>query len=121
MNGGAKTAIHKGRSICGAMEWFAAAFAPRRDHKGMSTPSYAARWWLLACTGLSALWSWQATDGFFVMAAALTVMVATPLLTLGWYFIGLVSARIPARYILAKAERAHQARLVRKAAETTQP
>ncbi len=104
-----------------SMEWFAAAFAPRRDHKGMSTPSYAARWWLLLCTGLSALWSWQATGGFLVMAAALTVMVATPLLTLGWYLIGLVSARIPARYILAKAERAHQARLVRKAAETTQP
>ena len=64
------------------MSWLQAAFAPRRDHKGMSTPSYAARWWLPLCTALCAVWSWQATDGFLVMAAALTVMLATPLLTL---------------------------------------
>jgi hypothetical protein len=56
-----------------------------------------------------------------VMAAALTMMVATPLLTLGWYLIGAVSARVPPRYMLAKAERAHQARLARKAAESNQP
>jgi hypothetical protein len=99
------------------MEWLAAAFAPRRDHKGMSTPSYAARWWLPVCTGVCGWWAWEATDGFLVMAAALTVMVATPLLTAGWYVIGLVSARTPPRYLLEKAERAHKARLERKARE----
>ena len=61
------------------------------------------------------MWSWQATDGFLVMAAALTVMLATPLLTVGWYLIGLVSARVPAQYIIPQAERAHKARLERKA------
>ena len=49
------------------------------------------------------------------MAAAMTVMLATPLLTVGWYLIGLVSARVPARYIIPQAERAHKARLERKA------
>ena len=97
------------------MSWAHAAFAPRKDHKGMSTPSYAARWWLPVCTALCGFWSWHATNGFLVMAAALTVMIATPLLTLGWYLIGLVSARVPARYILPQAERAHKARLERKA------
>lgn len=97
------------------MPWVAAAFAPRKDHKGMSTPSFAARWWLPLCTGLCAIWSWQATDGFLVMAAALTVMLATPLLTLGWYLIGLVSAKLPAQYIIPQAEKAHKARLARKA------
>ena len=121
MNGGDETAIHKGAFGHEDMEWFDAAFAPRRDHKGMSTPSYAARWWLFLCTGLSGFWSWHATEGFLVMAAALTLMVATPLLTLGWYLIGAVSARVPPRYMLAKAERAHQARLARKAAESNQP
>lgn len=48
------------------------------------------------------------------MAAALTVMLATPLLTLGWYLIGLVSARVEPRYIIPQAERAHKARLERK-------
>jgi len=97
------------------MSLLASAFAPRKDHKGMSTPSFAARWWLPLCTGLSALWSWNATDGFFVMAAALTVMVATPLLTFGWYLISFVSNRYPARYIIPQAERAHKARMARKA------
>ena len=100
------------------MSLLAAAFAPRRDHKGMSTPSYAARWWLLLCTILSSFWAWNAAEGFLVMAAALAVMVATPLLSIGWYLISLVSARFEPRYLLPKAEQAHQARLARKAASS---
>ena len=96
------------------MSWVDAAFAPRRDHKGMSTPSYAARWWLPVCTAACAVWSWQATDGHIVMAAALTLMIATLFLTIGWYLIGIVSARIQPRYIIPQAERAHKARLERK-------
>ena len=38
-----------------------------------------------------------------------------PLLTLGWYLIGLVSAKVPAKYIIPQAEKAHMARLARKA------
>ena len=53
------------------------------------------------------------------MAAALTVMVATPLLTAGWHLIGLVSARTPPRYLLENAERAHRARLERNARDAT--
>ncbi len=49
------------------------------------------------------------------MAAALTVMLATPLLTVGWYLIGLISARFEPLYILDKAEKAHKARMERKA------
>ena len=80
----------------------------------MSTPSYAARWWLPVCTAACAGWSWQATDGHIVMAAALTLMIATLFLTIGWYLIGIVSARIQPRYIIPQAERAHKARLERK-------
>ena len=90
------------------MSWLASAFAPRKDHKGMSTPSYAARWWLLLCTAVCALWSWQATDGFLVMAAALTVMVATPALSFGWYLIGLISARFSRLVRPTTAERGQE-------------
>ncbi len=96
------------------MSWLDAAFAPRRDHKGMSTPSYAARWWLPVCTTACAVWSWQATGGLIVMAAALTMMTATLFLTIGWYLIGIVSARVQPRYIIPQAERAHKARIERK-------
>ena len=98
------------------MGLLSSAFAPRKDHKGMSTPSHAARWWLPICTGACALWSWNATEGFLLMSAALTVMIATPLLSVGWYLIGLVSNRYPAQYLIPQAERAHKARLARKAA-----
>tara|TARA_B100001564_G_C20549209_1_gene628186 strand:- start:217 stop:426 length:210 start_codon:yes stop_codon:yes gene_type:complete len=60
------------------------------------------------------VWSWQATDGHIVMAAALTLMIATLFLTIGWYLIGIVSARVEPRYIIPQAERAHKARLERK-------
>jgi len=48
------------------------------------------------------------------MAAALTLMIATLFLTIGWYLIGIVSARVEPRYIIPQAERAHKARLERK-------
>ena len=48
------------------------------------------------------------------MAAALTLMIATLFLPIGWYLIGIVSARIQPRYIIPQAERAHKARLERK-------
>jgi len=54
------------------------------------------------------------------MAAALTVMVATPLLSVGWYLIGLISAKVPAEYIIPQAEKAHKARLARKAQASQQ-
>ncbi len=66
------------------------------------------------CTAACAVWSWQATDGHIVMAAALTLMIATLFLTIGWYLIGIVSARVEPRYIIPQAERAHKARLERK-------
>lgn len=97
----------------------ASAFAPRKDHKGMSTPSYAARWYLPLCMVLVGGWAWGMTDGNLVMWSALTVMIATPVLSLGWYLIGLVSSRFEPLYILEKAERAHKARLERKSTSKT--
>ena len=96
------------------MSWLASAFAPRRDHKGMSTPSYAARWFLPVCMVLVGGWAWGLTEGNLLMWSALTVMVATPLLSLGWYLIGLISTRFEPLYILEKAETAHKARIERK-------
>lgn len=101
------------------MSLLASAFAPRKDHKGMSTPSYAARWYLPLCMVLVGGWAWGLTDGNLVMWSALTVMIATPVLSLGWYLIGLVSSRFEPLYILEKAERAHKARLERKSTSKT--
>ena len=96
------------------MSWLASAFAPRRDHKGMSTPSYAARWFLPVCMVLVGAWAWGLTEGNLLMWSALTVMMATLVLSLGWYLIGLISTRFEPLYILEKAETAHKARIERK-------
>ena len=96
------------------MKPFVWLFAPRKDHKGMSTPSYAARWWLLLSLAVVGYWSYQATDGNLYMWFALTMMVITPVLSLGWYIISIISARIPAEFILPKAEIAYNARMERK-------
>lgn len=93
------------------MGLLSSAFAPRKDHKGMSTPSYAARWFLPVCMGVVGAWVWGLTDGNLVMWSALTVMVATPALSLGWYLIGLMSTQFEPLYILDKAEKAHKARI----------
>jgi hypothetical protein len=56
-------------------------------------------------------WAWGVTQGNLVMWSSLTVMIATPVLSIGWYLIGLVSARFEPLYILDKAEKAHKAKL----------
>ena len=95
------------------------AFAARRDHKGMSTPSYAARWFLPTCVVLVGNWAWKPTEGNLFMWSGLTLMVATPALSLGWYLIGIVSAKFEPLYILDKAEKAHKARIERKKEQQT--
>ena len=96
------------------MSTLRAVFAPRKDHKGMSTPSYAARWYLPLCLALVGTWAWGVTDANIVMWSSLTVMIATPALTIGWYLISLVSSRFEPLYLLEKAEVAHKAKQERR-------
>ena len=95
----------------GFLKWL---FAPRRDHKGMSTPSYAARWWLIGSLITTGYWAYYTTDGNLFMWFALTMIVVTPILSLGWYLISLISEKFQAEFIIPKAEIAYNARLERK-------
>ncbi len=95
-------------------------FAPRRDYRGMSTPSYAARWWLILCCLSTGFWAYSVSQGSIYMLFALSLIVATPLLSLGWYLISIISERIEPRYLLDKAEHAHKTRMERKARESLQ-
>ena len=93
-------------------------FAPRRDYRGMSTPSYAARWWLILCCVATGVWAYSVSHNSLYMWFALTLIVATPLLSIGWYVISIISERVEPRYLLDKAEHAHKARLERKSRES---
>ena len=79
----------------------------------MSTFSYAARWWLIGSLITTGYWAHYATDGNLFMWFALTMIVVTPILSLGWYLISLISERFQAEFIIPKAEVAYNARLER--------
>jgi uncharacterized membrane protein len=81
------------------MSLMASFFAPRTDHRGWSTPSEAARLFFLVATIAVALWAWEATTGNIAMWFGLTCLVATPVLSIGWWLISLVSARYPAKVL----------------------
>ena len=45
-------------------------------------------------------WAWVNTSGNLVMWFGLTMLVSTPLLSIGWWLISLVSARYPAKVLM---------------------
>ena len=65
------------------MDWANRLLAPRIDHRGMSTPSEASRLFLILTLVLTGWWAWGATEGNLVVWFSLTLLVATPILTLG--------------------------------------
>ena len=80
-------------------------FAPRKDHKGWSTPSEAARLYFLLVLLGSAVWAWPLTQGKVLLWLGLVVFVATPLLTVGWWLISLVSQRFESRVLVDSLNR----------------
>ena len=80
-------------------------FAPRKDHKGWSTPSEAARLYFLLVLAGSAVWAWPLTQGNLLLWLGLVAFVATPLLTIGWWLISLVSQRFESRVLVDSLNR----------------
>ena len=74
-------------------------FAPRTDHRGWSTPSEAARLFFLITLVWVAVWAWGKTTGNLAMWFGLTCLVATPVLSIGWWLISLISARYTPRVL----------------------
>ena len=75
------------------MTWTEFLFAPRTDHRGWSTPSEAARLFFLVALVSVAIWAWSNTEGNIVMWLGLTLLVVTPVLSVGWWLISLASQR----------------------------
>ena len=80
-------------------------FAPRKDHRGWSTPSEAARLYFLLLLLIVGLWSWPITNGSFSLWLGLVFFVSTPLLTIGWWLISLVSQNTETRVLVDSLHR----------------
>ena len=80
-------------------------FAPRKDHRGWSTPSEAARlYFLLLLIGVG-LWAWPKTEGSITLWLGLVFLVSTPLLSIGWWLISLVSQKTETRVLVDSLHR----------------
>ena len=57
----------------------------------MSTPSEASRIFLIITMLATGIWSWFATDGNLVVWFSLTLLIATPILSIGWYLLSILA------------------------------
>ena len=73
------------------MSWIDRLFAPRIDHRGWSTPSEASRMFLILTLVAVGYWAWGAASDNLVMWVGLTILVSTPLLSIGWYLLSLIA------------------------------
>jgi len=81
-------------------------FAPRIDHRGMSTPSEASRLFLIVTLIATGLWSWYATQGHLVIWFSLTLLVATPILSIGWYILSIIAKNRRGELLTPKVQNA---------------
>ena len=85
-------------------------FAPRIDHRGMSTPSEASRLFLIITMLGTGIWSWFATDGNLVVWFSLTLLIATPILSIGWYLLSLIAKNRRGELLTPKVQNALEAK-----------
>ena len=85
-------------------------FAPRIDHRGMSTPSEASRLFLVITMIGTGTWSCFATHGNLVVWFYLTLLIATPILSIGWYLLSLIAKNRRGELLTPKVQNALEAK-----------
>ena len=76
----------------------------------MSTPSEASRIFLIVTMFGTGIWAWSATGGNFVVWLSLTLLVATPILSIGWYLLSLVAKNRRGELLTPKVQNALEAK-----------
>ncbi len=92
------------------MNWANRLLAPRIDHRGMSTPSEASRLFLIITLVLTGWWAWGATDGYIVVGFSLTLLGATPRVSIGWYVLSLAARHRSGELLTPKVQNALEAK-----------
>ena len=107
---GEKQSFKSGISSLGPMSRVNRLFAPRIDHRGMSTPSEASRLFLILTLIGTGLWSWYATEGNLAVWFSLTLLIATPILSIGWYLLSLIAKNRRGELLTPKVQNALEAK-----------
>ena len=92
------------------MGWLNWLFAPRIDHRGWSTPSEASRIFLVVTLVLVGWWSWQSSSENLVMWVAITLLISTPILSIGWYLLSLIAKNRRGELLTPKVQNALEAK-----------
>ncbi|MBT3642261.1 MAG: hypothetical protein HOJ64_02310 [Euryarchaeota archaeon] len=58
--------------------------APRKDYRGMNTPSESSRLLLIVVIIYVSYWSWPLSEGIIFVWLAIITFVSTPILFIGW-------------------------------------
>ena len=58
--------------------------APRKDYRGMNTPSESSRILLIVVIICVSYWSWPLSEGILFVCLAIITFVSTPILFVGW-------------------------------------
>ncbi len=74
-------------------------FAPRLDHRGWATPSEASRLFFLIAILVTSIISWNLAQSNIIVFLCLLMLILTPILSLGWWLISLVSNGIEPRIL----------------------
>jgi len=64
--------------------------SPRKDHRGLETPSEASRLLLLVTIGTAGLWAWPIAEGVAFVWLSLVLLISTPILSVGWFILSLL-------------------------------
>ncbi|MBG46455.1 MAG: hypothetical protein CMB76_08085 [Euryarchaeota archaeon] len=73
------------------MSWMNWLLAPRIDHRGWQTPSEASRIFLIITLLIVGWWYWESTHENLAIWIGMTILVSTPILTIGWYLLSLAA------------------------------
>ena len=77
-------------------------FSPRVDRFGSETPSEASRIFFLIVIVSVSYWAWQISNGIVSIWLMIVILISTPLLSIGWWLISLISQKRPTKDLFSE-------------------
>ena len=77
-------------------------FAPRLDRFGSKTPIEASRIFFLIVILSVSYWAWQVSNGIVSIWFMIVIFVSTPILSIGWWVLSLISQNRPEKDLFSK-------------------
>jgi len=77
-------------------------FSPRVDRFGSETPSEASRIFFLIVIVSVSYWAWQVSNGIISIWLMIVILISTPILSVGWWLISLISQKRPTKDLFSE-------------------